>query len=305
MPQPMRATSLIAIFCLAACATQGPRIPPADPAVAAPGRSETGSVTPADDRRHAIGWVRHSSEYQALCTMVFTAARARLEPIIAAARADHLRDWSAMPADEFLGNDGGQPPAVIFDLDETLLDNSAYELRQMLAGASYDDSTWLAWSGEARARAIPGAVEFTRWLDLRGVRVYYISNRSQIERDATLANLRALGFPVDGDGGNLLLRDDAAGFGRDKVSRRQLVDREHRVIAQFGDNLGDFLGGVLADDATRRARVSPYQSWWGERWFVLPNPMYGSWLEAIRADCGGGTSPGELRACMDRSGRPD
>jgi len=290
-----------AALALAACAASGPRHAPEAGALAAPAVA-TAPATPAHDLRYAVAWMQTATEHEALTRMVFTAARHRLEPIIAAARADQLRDWTAMPADEFLGNDAGQPPAVIFDLDETLLDNSAYQRRLIAADADIDAASWLAWSREARARAIPGAVEFTRWLDSRGVRIYYITNRTIDEREATLANLEALGFPVDADGGNLLMRDDAAGFGKDKVSRRRLVDRDHRVIALFGDNLGDFLGGVNADNDTRRARIAAYQSWWGERWFMLPNPMYGSWVDAITASCRGTAAADDRRACMDSHG---
>jgi acid phosphatase len=210
-----------------------------------------------------------------------------------------------MPADEHLGDDDGQPPAVIFDLDETLIDNAEFHARLVAEGREPDREAWMAWNREARARAVPGAREFVRWLDQRGVRVYYVSNRPADERAATRRQLEVLGFPVDRDGGNLLLRDDAAGFGRDKGSRRQLVDRTHRVIALFGDNLGDFIGGVLAERATRPSRIAPYQSWWGERWYVLPNPMYGSWIEAITAECPHGDSPDGRRACLDAAAGRD
>jgi acid phosphatase len=293
----MRAWSIALLAVgLAGCASPATRDAPAAAA-------ESG--TPAHDGRLAVAWVQTAAEYEALTRMVFQSARHRLDPIIAAARADQLREWSAMPADEYQGDDAGQPPAVIFDLDQTLIDSSGLYRRLIATGAEPDPATRLAWLRAARARAIPGAVEFARWLEQRGVRVHYISNRTPDEREATLATLRSLGFPLDPDGGNLLLRDDAAGFGRDKGSRRRLVDREHRVIALFGDGLGDFLGGADADLETRRARVAPYQSWWGERWFVLPNPMPGAWLDAITAACRGDGSGDDRRACIDRFGRLD
>lgn len=297
-------TSLV-LALLTACATPGVPPVPAKAPAANTGATPELPATAAHDQRHAVAWVQTSTEYQALALMVFQNARQRLEPVITAGRADQLRDWSAMPADEFLDNDNGQRLAVIFDVDETLIDNSAYQARLVATGETFAPDTWLAWVLEARARAIPGAVEFTRWLDGRGVRVWYVTNRVVPEREATLANLRALGFPVDADGGNLLVRDDDGGFGKDKVSRRQLVDGEHRVIAMFGDNLGDFLGGVFADNATRSARIAPYQAWWGERWFVLPNPLYGSWVDAITESCRGEASVADPRACMDSWGYRD
>jgi acid phosphatase len=302
----LRLGSLILVLgLLTACATPGIRpaaeldAPPPPPAAAPTG------TTAAQDQRHAVAWIQTATEYDALALMVFQGARQRLDPIIAAAKGDQLRDWSAMPADEIEGEDARQPLAVIFDVDETLIDNSAYQARLIAAGASFEPSTWLAWVLEARARAIPGAVEFTRWLDGRGVRVWYVTNRKTDEYEATLVNLRALGFPVDADGGNLLVRNDDAGFGKDKVTRRKLVDRDHRVIAMFGDNLGDFLGGVFADNATRQERVGAYQAWWGERWYVLPNPMYGSWVDAITASCRGEVAADDPRACMDSWGHKD
>lgn len=308
----VRLSSLILVLgFLTACATPGGR--PTTERDAQPGQTAqpgqpaatpTGT-TAANDQRHAVAWMQTATEYEALVRMVFQSAQTRLEPIITAARADQLNAWSAMPADEFEGSDARQPLAVIFDVDETLIDNSAYQARLIASGGSYDPASWLAWSLEARARAIPGAVEFTRWLNGRGVRVWYVTNRKTDEREATLVNLRALGFPVDADGGNLLVRDDDSGFGKDKVTRRKLVDRDHRVIAMFGDNLGDFLGGVFADNATRQERIGAYEAWWGERWFVLPNPMYGSWVDAITASCRGEVAAEDPRACMDSWGHKD
>lgn len=288
---------------LVGCASTGTQTPP-EPTAVGPADGDV-AARPAHDARLAVAWVGTAAEHEALARMAFNAARHRLEPIIAAARADQLRAWTAMPADEHLANDEAQPPAVIFDLDETLIDNAEFHARLVIGGREPDREAWTAWNREGRARAVPGAREFVRWLEQRGVRVYYVSNRPADERAATLRQLEALGFPVDADGGNLLLRDDAAGFGRDKGSRRQVVDRTHRVIALFGDNLADFLGGVLADRATRAARIAPYQSWWGERWFVLPNPMYGSWIEAITAECPRGDAPDGGRACLDAAAGRD
>ena len=82
--------------------------------------------------------------------------------------------------------------------------------------------------------------------------------------------------------------------------------RTHRIVLVLGDDLGDFLGGakprvpagpslppaVLRARARdfqdeRRARVHEFDSYWGQRWFMLPNPMYGSWLETFEAATAG------------------
>jgi predicted secreted acid phosphatase len=50
---------------------------------------------------------------------------------------------------------------------------------------------------------------------------------------------------------------------------------------RFGDDLGDFISGVNASVSNRRALSKPFQDYWGVKWFVLPNAMYGSWEAAL------------------------
>lgn len=303
MRQSRTLLTVLLAFCMSACATSGPA--PESPSAASMPASAASTGSAAHDQRYAVSWQQTATEYEALARMAFNGARARLEPIISAAKANQLREFSAMPADELQGADAGQPLAVIFDVDETLLDNSAYQARLIADGGGFDDRSWNAWCEERRARAIPGSVEFVRWLDGRGVRVFYVTNRKIETQAATADNLRALGFPLDADGANLMTRDDAAGFGKDKVSRRVAIDREHRVVANFGDNLIDFLAGTAGGNASRRAAIADYTSWWGERWFVLPNAIYGSWIDALSADCGQDAADVGLRACIDRAAYRD
>ena len=67
----------------------------------------------------------------------------------------------------------------------------------------------------------------------------------------------------------------------DKGCRRELISRKYRVIMQFGDQLGDFVNVTSNTPQDRRQIVAPYLDWIGERWFVLPNPTYGSWEPAL------------------------
>lgn len=287
---------LTALAGLSGCASVGAS---RDSAATAPIDAKPAAARPAHDQRYAVAWQQTATEYQALSLGTFNAARARLEPLIEAAKRDQLRDFTAMPGDERADNDQGQPLAVIFDLDETLIDNSAFQARLITSDAAFDENAWTAWCEERRARAVPGALAFTRWLDARGVRSVYITNRRATVLEATADNLRALGFPLDPANKYLMTRDDAMGWGNEKTSRRQVVDAEYRVIALFGDNLGDFVGGIWADNATRAARIKPYEGWWGERWFVLANPTYGSWVDAVTKQCQAGIDPADARACAD------
>jgi acid phosphatase len=148
----------------------------------------------------------------------------------------------------------------------------------------YNEADWAAWCREENARALPGAVEFTRVAAKHGIAVIYISNRAKDLDQATLANLRKAGFPVSGPQSFLGLGtvvDGCEQAGSEKGCRRQLVARHYRVLMQFGDQIGDFVD-VLANTADgRRQAVADYLPWIGTRWFVLPNPTYGSWEPAL------------------------
>jgi acid phosphatase len=118
----------------------------------------------------------------------------------------------------------------------------------------------------------------------QGVTVFYISNRDASLADATVDNLRSAGFPIS-DAGQFLglgtVVDGCEQHGSDKACRRQLVGRKYRVLMQFGDQVGDFVQIVANTPEGRRAAIAPYLGWVGERWWALPNPMYGSWEPAL------------------------
>jgi 5'-nucleotidase (lipoprotein e(P4) family) len=157
-------------------------------------------------------------------------------------------------------------------------------VRMLKSGAEYNEADWAAWCKEARARALPGAVEFTQFAARHGIAVIYISNRAKDLDEATLANLRQAGFPVSGPQAFLGLGtvvDGCEQAGSEKGCRRQLIARHYRVLMQFGDQIGDFVD-VNANTADgRRRAVADYLPWVGSRWFVLPNATYGSWEPAL------------------------
>lgn len=174
---------------------------------------------------------------------------------------------------------------MIVEIDETVLDNSPYQARLIAHGGEYDDATWAAWCREQAARPLPGALEYTRLAAAHGVTVFYLSNRAQELNDVTLANLRADGFPLTaGEDVFLGLGTMLPGceqIGTEKTCRCELIGRHYRVLAQIGDQIGDFVGVTANTRAGRAAAMAPYQDWIGERWFVLPNPTYGSWESAL------------------------
>lgn len=259
---------------LAACKTV-PDVPATSPAVPV-----TTATAPAlsDDNLNAVAWVQTSTEYRAITRSVYRAAARELD----AALKD--TQWNALIEVERVPNSAKLKPAVVVDVDETVLDNSAYQARLVLNGQEYNDLTWAQWVAEKKAKAVPGAVEFAQAAAAKGVTMIYITNRAAHLKDATLANLRAVGLPVANDDVFLGLGTVIEGceqHGSEKDCRRKQIAKNYRVIMQFGDQLGDFTKIEVNTPAGRAELAAKYDSWFGQRWWVLPGPTYGSWEPAL------------------------
>jgi 5'-nucleotidase (lipoprotein e(P4) family) len=267
-----RPTTLLALALLAGCATTTPR-----PAVVTPA-APTAAHVAANDNLNAVAWSQTAIEHDMIYLQTYRDAQSRLLAAL------HDKHWDALGRADRVAPLKNLKPAVILDVDETVLDNSPFAVRMVKSGAEYNEAEWAAWCKEARARALPGAVEFTQFAASQGVAVIYISNRAKDLDEATLANLRQAGFPVSGPQAFLGLGtvvDGCEQAGSEKGCRRQLIARHYRVLMQFGDQIGDFVD-VNANTADgRRRAVADYLPWVGTRWFVLPNATYGSWEPAL------------------------
>jgi 5'-nucleotidase (lipoprotein e(P4) family) len=237
-----------------------------------------------DDRINATLWVQTSEEFRGAALGAFRAAARQLD------RALKDRKWTA--AVEQPEPFARLPPAVILDIDETVLDNSSFQVRGIRRGVPFDRAMWDQWVAEAAAGAVPGAVEFCRAAAARKVAVFYISNREQKHEPATRANLQAHGFPLSDSVDTVLLRGETPEWTGDKGTRRRHVAERYRVLLIVGDDLGDFLSNVRVPLAERRKLAASREAWWGERWIAIPNPMYGSWEDTAAA---GGSKRGALR----------
>jgi 5'-nucleotidase (lipoprotein e(P4) family) len=210
----------------------------------------------------AILWTQTSGEARALAYQAFNLARMMLDRDLQVNRRSRMRR------------------AIVVDADETVLDNSRYQATLQKNRQNYDSRTWTEWVRRAEAEAIPGAVEFLRYAASRGVRVFYITNRNLVEKEATATNLKKLGFPDVSDQ-TLLVRTDAKTSS--KEARRQTVSAKYRIVLLMGDNLNDF--AEIFDQsktvADRLAAVERNKSQFGKRFIVLPNVMYGDWESAI------------------------
>jgi acid phosphatase len=235
------------------------------------------ATPPANDDLDATLWYQTSVERDLVYRQAYRAAGEHL----AAALAD--KAWDALPKGDRDNDASALPPAIIVDVDETVLDNSPDQVRQIRRGNGFDNDAWRAWVFEARAKPLPGALEFLQDAAKQGVTVFYVSNRDADQADATVANLREAGFPIADASQFLGLGMQVPGCeskGSDKTCRRRLVGERYRVLMQVGDQVSDFI--ALPDNtlAGRRAAMAPYLGWIGERWWALPNPMYGSWESA-------------------------
>jgi len=263
------------LLLLCGCASQAPLS--TAPAPAATTTASAPAVSP-DDNLNAVAWTQTALEHDLIYQETFRSAQLQL----LAALKD--KNWDALPSDDRTTPYKNLKPAVILDIDETVLDNSPYQARLIRKGGEFNEADWAAWCKEERARAMPGAVAFTQFAARHGIAVIYISNRAQDLDAATLSNLRKAGLPVSGPDaflglGTLLPGCDQAGT--EKNCRRQLVGQHYRVLMQFGDQLGDFVTVFANTAAGRTQAMAPYKDWIGTRWFVLPNPTYGSWEPAL------------------------
>ena len=200
---------------------------------------------------------QQAAEYRALCYQAFNIARLRL--------------------DEALTQTHAKPLAIITDIDETVLDNSPYDVKRSLIGKDYEQKSWEEWTALATADTVPGARSFLKYAASKGVRVFYLTNRAEAERKGTLANLVQLDFP-DAVTEQLILKGTISS----KESRRQTIAEKYEIVMLMGDNLGDFSN--LFDKKTSEERLqntSVSAAEFGKKFIVLPNPVYGDWENSL------------------------
>lgn len=239
----MRFPLLLLVAGLAACASPTPAPEPPTP--------QTPSAAPT--LPGALRWVRRSAEYHAIALQTYALAADRLPALT-----------QGLPAGTW---------AVVLDADETVLDNSEYERRRAVLDSGFTPASWSAWVREESAGTVPGAARFTATVRRLGGRVVIVTNRADSLCAATRANLDRLGIPNDlvlcqlpGEAGK------NARFERVEDGRASSSLPALRVVEWVGDNILDF------PHLTQAARTdSSALADFGRIYFLLPNPMYGSW----------------------------
>jgi len=235
---------------------------------------------------NSVLWVQTAAEYQASCDQAYNSALRN----VGAAIADNR--WTG--AIEQINDFYELPPAVIFDIDETVLDNSPYQAQLALNDSGYQLDTWDQWVQMQSAKGITGAVDFIHYIQDQGIEVLFITNRECRKRDTsqlpcpqesdTIENLKALGISGITEN-NVLLKNEYMDWGSEKKSRREYIAEKYRIIMMFGDDLGDFIPNVKKNVTLdkRKEIATIYKANWGTKWFIIPNPMYGSWQRILNS----------------------
>ena len=222
----------------------------------------------------SVLYVQTSTEFAANNLQTYLNATEALE------RALEDSSWSA--ALEQKENFRDKPPAIIIDIDETVLDNSPFQSRTILSGLSYPNG-WSEWVNESKANAVEGVYDFLHYANDKEVEIYYLTNRLESFRDPTIKNLINLGLPFKNENMLLMRKEQNS---RDKTERRKLVADKNRIVLIIGDQLTDFISTKEAYvfHTDRKKLAKKYSDMWGSKWFMITNPTYGRWELSIYED---------------------
>lgn len=247
----------------------------------APAPSPALPCRPADSTINAVLWMQTSAEYQVLLRQAYSGAARMLDTAL----ADPT--WTA--AVEQPSTAASLPPAIILDIDETVLDTSPHQQGLIVNGRAFTEEGWHQYAMTDVSRPLEAAVDFVTYARQRGVAVYYVTNRRKSEEEALRTTMTKANFPLDANSEDTLLtRDDKPEWSSsDKSPRREFVAKTHRVVMLFGDDLNDFIPANNKTVADRDRLVRQYGDRWGRQWFMLPNPVYGSWERSMLGDTTG------------------
>ena len=214
-----------------------------------------------DESVLSLTWVQNSAEFTALSYQAFNLAKLR---------------WD-------MDKQEGKK-AIVVDVDETIIDNSPFNAGLIGKDYGYSGETWKAWSEDKSATAMPGAVEFLNHVVKTGGDVFYITNRKSMPekkmdlKAVTMENLKALGFPQIDDK-HMMLR---TGTSKKQDRRDTVTGMGYKIVLLMGDNLADFAAAFDGDTMPARSKaVEENKASFGNKFIVLPNPIYGSWEGAV------------------------
>ena len=178
---------------------------------------------------------------------------------------------------ELLKQPTTKPYSIVLDIDETVLSNIPFQVKMVKDGTAFNPKLWDEWVQKAEATPVAGAKEFLQFADKNKVQIYYISDRTDAQVDATIKNLEAQGLPVQGSD-HLMFKKEGD---KSKEGRRQEVLKHTNLVMLFGDNLVDFAEFSTKSEADRDKMFEQLKAEFGDKFIIFPNPMYGSWESAV------------------------
>ncbi|HTK37236.1 MAG TPA: 5'-nucleotidase, lipoprotein e(P4) family [Pyrinomonadaceae bacterium] len=214
----------------------------------------------------AILYMQKAAEYRAMAYQAYNIARWRLDA-----------DFEKKNLKELPKVERKKPRAVMVDIDETVLDNSPANAFLVKNRRPFNTTDWYAWGEKRKAKPIPGAVDFLNYANSRGVRIFFVSNRDEVQKQATIDNLKSAGF-ANISAENVLLRNGNSS----KEPRREQILAKYRIVFSMGDNLDDH--SVAFENrsvAERFAEVDKAKDLFGKKYILLPNAMYGTWENVL------------------------
>ncbi|MFJ9379122.1 HAD family acid phosphatase [Streptomyces sp. NPDC101455] len=164
----------------------------------------------------------------------------------------------------------GVKPAVVFDIDDTLLLSLDYEKKN---NYGYSSATWAAYVAQANRPEVFGTPELVKYAASKGVTVFYNSGLSEAQRTYAVDNLKKVGADVNLDADHMFLKNTAnppsylsgcatAGTWTCTTvqyksgTRKHIEDLGYNIIANFGDQYSDLDGG------------------YADKTYKIPNPTY-------------------------------
>tara|TARA_B100000242_G_scaffold293894_1_gene273551 strand:- start:2545 stop:3240 length:696 start_codon:yes stop_codon:yes gene_type:complete len=208
-------------------------------------------------KEHSLYWQKNSAEYFALSYQAYNVAKFRL--------------------DEKLNSELNKRPAIVIDLDETVLNNLPYNEMLIDSSEVFTQESWSRWVNKKIATKVPGSLEFINYAKSKNVKIVYLSNRRVENYNPTKENLINLGYPFDEDT-LMLLRDETG----DKTARRNTLN-DYEIIMLLGDNLADFDSVFYKKSNNERIQsVDSLSKMFGDKFIVFPNLIYGDWEDGFK-----------------------
>jgi 5'-nucleotidase (lipoprotein e(P4) family) len=216
-----------------------------------------------------LAWTQNSVEKKAISHSMYQLARMRLDYIL-----EHKNSSAFVNQTE---NHETLPPAVIMDIDDTILDTSAYAGYLEKNNLTYTAPTWYEFTSKADSPAISGAIDFINYAQSKGVTIFFVTNRDANEKNATIKNLNKIGVKTKNLKDYVLTKGEKPEWRSNKHTRYDEIAKTHRITMIIGDDFNDFIPIKGLSLKEYSSLFEKHKSHLGFDWIQIPNPLYGNW----------------------------